>query len=71
VTSVAAAVIKARSFLAFVGILSLLGLDWTTVTRIVVGLALVAAVAMESSGDGHRLWPRPLRTVPPQRQPTA
>lgn len=66
-----AAVTKARSLLAFVGILSILGLDWTTVTRIVVGLALVAAVAMESSADGHHIWPRHLRNIPPQRHPTA
>ncbi|MFF1341113.1 hypothetical protein ACFVYT_24870 [Streptomyces sp. NPDC058290] len=60
-TAIAAAVTKARSLLAFVGILSLLGLDWTTVTRIVIGLALAAAVAMESGADGHRIWPRHLR----------
>lgn len=57
-TAVAAAVTKARSLLAFVGILTLLGLDLTTVTRIIIGLALAAAVGMESSADGHRIWPR-------------
>lgn len=63
VTSIAAAAAKARSFLAFVGILSILGLDWTTWTRIVVGLAITLAVATESSADGHRIWPRHLRTA--------
>lgn len=62
-TSIAAAATKARSFLAFIGILSLLGLDWTTVTRVVVGLALAIGVAMESSADGHRVWPRLKRPV--------
>ncbi|WP_411102464.1 hypothetical protein [Streptomyces sp. cmx-4-9] len=66
-TAAVAAVAKARSLLAFIGILSILGLDWTTTTRIVVGLALAAAVALESSGDGHRIWPRPLRVTPPTR----
>jgi hypothetical protein len=59
--SVIAAVTKARSFLAFVGVLSLFGLDWTTWTRVVVGLALALVVAMESSADGHRIWPRHLK----------
>lgn len=57
-TAAVAAVSKARTLLAFIGILSILGLDWTITTRIVVGLAPVAAVALESSGDGHRIWPR-------------
>jgi len=61
VTAVAAAVTKARSLLAFVGILSLLGLDWTTLTRITVGLALAAAVAVESGADGHRIWPHRIK----------
>lgn len=56
-TSIAAAVSKARSFLAFIGILSVLGFDWTTGTRIVVGLSLAIAVAMEAGADGHSIWP--------------
>lgn len=60
-TAAIAAATKARSFLAFIGVLSILGLDWTTTTRIIVGLALAAAIAMETSGDGHRIWPRHLR----------
>lgn len=59
--SLTAAVSKARSFLAFIGILSVLGFDWTTGTRIVVGLSLAAAVAMEASADGHRIWPNRLK----------
>lgn len=62
-TSLAAAMTKARGLLAFIGVLSLLGLDWTTWTRIAVGLGLALAVAMESSADGHRIWPRHLRTT--------
>jgi hypothetical protein len=71
VSTVAATVTKARSLLAFVGILSLLGLDWSTWDRVLVGLALVAAVAIESSADGHRIWGRTLRSVPTQHRPTA
>lgn len=70
-TAVIAAVTKARSLLAFVGILSILGLDWTTSTRVIVALALVAAVALEAAADGHRIWARPLRSVPAQRRTTA
>lgn len=62
-TTVAAAMTKARGFLAFVGVLSLLGLDWTAWTRIAVGLALVLAVAIDISADGHRIWPHRLRTA--------
>jgi hypothetical protein len=61
VTAVTAAVTKARSLLAFIGVLSILGLDWTTTTRIIVGLALAVAIALETGGDGHRIWPRHLR----------
>lgn len=60
-TAAIAAATKARSFLAFIGVLSILGLDWTTTTRIIVGLALAAAIAMETGADGHRIWPRHLR----------
>lgn len=60
-TAAIAAATKARSFLAFIGVLSILGLDWTTTTRIIVGLALAAAIAMETGADGHRIWPRPIR----------
>ncbi|MFD4912827.1 hypothetical protein ACFWNR_06345 [Streptomyces virginiae] len=60
-TAIAAAMTKARGFLAFIGVLSLLGLDWTTWTRIAVGLALVLAVAIDISADGHRLWPGRIR----------
>ncbi|WP_327738433.1 hypothetical protein OG749_36225 [Streptomyces nojiriensis] len=62
-TTVAAAMTKARGFLAFVGVLSLLGLDWTAWTRIVVGVALVLAVAIDISADGHRIWPGRIRTA--------
>lgn len=62
-TSLAAAMTKARGLLAFVGILSILGLDWTTWTRVAVGLALAIAVAINVGADGHRLWPRHLRTT--------
>lgn len=58
VNAVAAAAIKARSFLAFIGLLTVLGLDLTAFTRIVIGLGLALAVALESSGDGHRIWAR-------------
>ncbi|MFE3577871.1 hypothetical protein [Streptomyces vinaceus] len=58
VTAAVAAAGRARSLLAFIGVLSILGLDWTTTTRIIVGLALAAAIALETSGDGHRIWPR-------------
>lgn len=61
-TSIAAAVSKARSLLAFIGILSVLGLDWTLWTRIIVGLALVVAVAMEAGADGHS-WPSRLKRI--------
>jgi hypothetical protein len=71
VSAIVAAVTKARSLLAFVGILTLLGLDWSTWDRVVVGLALAAAVALESSADGHRLWGRTLRSVTTQHRPTA
>ncbi|MFK0222204.1 hypothetical protein ACIQWN_28940 [Streptomyces vinaceus] len=57
-TAAIAATTRARSLLAFIGVLSILGLDWTTATRIVVGLALAMAIALETSGDGHRIWPR-------------
>lgn len=70
-TAVVAAVTKARSLLVYVGILSLLGLNWTTWDRVIVVLALVAAVALESVADGDRLWARPLRSVPAQRRTTA
>jgi len=56
-----AATTRARSLLAFIGVLSILGLNWTATTRIVVGLALAVAIALEISGDGHRIWPRHLR----------
>lgn len=70
-TAIVAAVTRARSLLAFVGILSLLGLDWTVGTRVIVVLALMAAVALEAAADGDRLWARPLRSVPAQRRTTA
>ncbi|MFI8499436.1 hypothetical protein ACIGFK_13205 [Streptomyces sp. NPDC085524] len=60
-SAITAAVSKARSFLAFIGILSVLGFDWTTLTRIVVGLSLAVAVAMEASADGHSIWPSRLK----------
>lgn len=62
-TTIAAAMTKARGFLAFIGVLSLLGLDWTTWTRIAVGLALALAVAIDISADGHHIWPHRLRTT--------
>jgi hypothetical protein len=61
VNAIAAAVTKARALLAFVGILALLGHDWSTWDRVIVGLALVLAVAIESSADGHRIWPYTLK----------
>lgn len=70
-TAAVAAAAKARVFLLFVGIASLLGLDWTVSNRIIVGLAIVVAVAVEVGLDGHRVWPRRLRAVPPQRHPAA
>lgn len=70
-STVAAAVTKARSLLVFVGILTLCGLDWSTWDRVIVVAALVVAVALESSADGHRLWGRTLRSVPTQHRPTA
>ena len=60
-SAITAAISKARSLLAFIGILSVLGLDWTVWTRIVVGLALVVAVAMEAGADGHSIWPSRLK----------
>ncbi|MEU3903294.1 hypothetical protein AB0F20_05695 [Streptomyces goshikiensis] len=70
-TAAVAAAAKARVFLLFVGVASLLGLDWSAWDRIVVGLAIIVAVAVEVGLDGHRVWPRRLRTVQPQRHPTA
>lgn len=70
-STVVAAVTKTRTLLVFVGILSLFGLDWTTGTRVIVVLAVVAAVTLESASDGHRLWGRTLRSVPTQHRPTA
>ncbi|WP_030303467.1 hypothetical protein [Streptomyces katrae] len=64
-TAVTAAATKARSLLAFIGVLSILGLDWTTTTRLIVGVALVAAVVMEIGGDGHRIWAALARSAPP------
>lgn len=58
--SITAAMAKARSLLAFVGVMSLLGTDWTTWGRVSIGLALVVTVAISSTADGHRLWPRPV-----------
>lgn len=66
-----AAASKARVFLLFVGVVSLLGLDWSLRDRILVGLAIIIAVALEVGLDGHRVWPRRLHTVPPQRHPAA
>jgi hypothetical protein len=57
-TSIAVAMTKARAFLVFVGVLSFLGFDWTTWTRIAAGLALALAVSIDMSADGHRIWPR-------------
>ena len=62
-TTLTAAMTKARFFLAFIGVLSLLGLDWTTWARIAVGLALALAVAIDISADGHRIWPHRIRTA--------
>ncbi|MFD5419477.1 hypothetical protein ACFWJT_15810 [Streptomyces sp. NPDC127069] len=62
-SAVAAAATKAQSLLAFIGLLTVLGWDLTTFIRIVIGLGLALAVALESSGAGHRIWPR--RIKPP------
>ncbi|MGW6703589.1 hypothetical protein ACWGDE_01665 [Streptomyces sp. NPDC054956] len=60
-STVATAMAKARSFLAFIGVLALLGSDWSTWERISLGLALVVMVAIGSSADGHRIWPHTLK----------
>lgn len=59
--SIAAAMSSARSFLAFIGVMALLGSDWSTWERVSLGLALIVMVAIGSTADGHRIWPRNLK----------
>lgn len=64
-TALAAGMSSARALLAFVGFMALLGSEWSTWERIAMGLALIAAVALTVTADGHRLTlrriPRPTR----------
>jgi hypothetical protein len=64
-TAAVAAAAKARAFLLFVGIASLLGLNWSVWDRIVIGLAIVVAVTVEVGFDGHHVWP-PRRSTSPR-----
>lgn len=64
-STLAAAMSSARALLAFIGLMALLGSAWSTWERIAMGLALIAAVALTVTADGHRLTlrrvPRPTR----------
>jgi hypothetical protein len=64
-TTLAAAMANARALLAFIGVMTILGADWSTWSLIAMGLGLVVAVALNTAADGHRLTlrrnPRPIR----------
>lgn len=62
VTAPVAAATKLRNLLAFIGLLSILGIDWTLWSRIVVGLSLAIAVAIAVTADGHRIRPAKTRS---------
>lgn len=62
-SSIAAAMTSLRSYLAFIGLMALLGSDWSTWERVALGLALVLVVAINLGADGHRIWPRHFRTA--------
>ncbi|MFC9821398.1 hypothetical protein ACFWG6_30960 [Streptomyces erythrochromogenes] len=62
-STLAAAMANARALLAFIGVMTVLGADWSVWSRIAMGLALIVAVALNTTADGHRLrrTPRPIR----------
>ncbi|KOU17034.1 hypothetical protein [Streptomyces sp. WM6349] len=64
-SALAAAMANARALLAFIGVMTVLGADWSIWSRIAMGLGLIVAVALNTAADGHRLalrrTPRPLR----------
>ncbi|MGW6872888.1 hypothetical protein ACWGHD_04465 [Streptomyces xanthophaeus] len=51
---------RAGQLLTFVGVLSVLGVDWSVWDRIAIGIALLAAVVVtvHLGSDGQRTWPR-------------
>jgi uncharacterized membrane protein len=63
-SALAAAMANARGLLAFIGVMTVLGADWSVWSRIAMGLALIVAVALNTAADGHRLT---LRRNPPIR----
>ena len=64
-SSLAAAMANARALLAFIGVMTVLGADWSTWSLIAMGLGLILAVGLNTTADGHRLTlrriPRPTR----------
>lgn len=64
-STLAAAMSSARALLAFIGFMAVLGADWSAWERVAMGLALIAAVVLTVTADGHRLTlrriPRPTR----------
>lgn len=64
-STLAAAMSSARALLAFVGVLAVLGAQWSVWERIAMAIGLVLVAALTTAADGHRLTlrrnPRPLR----------
>ncbi|MFF3620036.1 hypothetical protein [Streptomyces sp. NPDC002467] len=67
--SLTAAMGIARGLLAFIGVMTVLGAEWSTRNCVVMGVALVVAIALSAGADGHRLTPR--RIPRPTRYDTA
>ncbi|KOU30205.1 hypothetical protein ADK53_28725 [Streptomyces sp. WM6373] len=63
VTPAATAARRAGQLLMFIGVLTVLGVDWSIWDRIAIGIALVLAVAATIHlGADRPVWPRPKPT---------